>query len=253
MPGALGGWATGKMERRGAVPEPLKAPVRVVPVRVVRVRVAYWASNPVQHEAGLLSFTLMGVVVGSMKLVEREALQCFKQTPSVVLMPVRFIVIPAQLRASQRALIDWRSVVFVDAVLFLVRPLTLSELAGHSLKAPHLNQLLCATDNDFCIALFCIALVSKGEGRRFGHHRTLQLASHQATDPNLKGLTLQWRGYFAFDAEASDVRLAQLLAEGWTLQSTQFSAWHGWDAFKVRMDETGQDWLLLGGVSASGM
>ena len=375
--GGLGGWATGKMYRRGWVPEHLKAPVLMVLVLVV-----FWASNLVQHEAGLLSVTLMGLVVGNMKLVEREALQRFKENLTVVLLSVLFIIIPSQLQASQLALLDWRIVAFVAAILFVVRPLTiglatigadmrqqdklllawiaprgivaaatagifgpalvaagypdanqllpvtfliivatvlahglsigriarrldlaaksdngllivgasawtvalaqtlkkldidvllvdgvygrlkdarmagvetyygeiLSEHAEHTLESQHLNYLLCATDNDFYNALVC-----KAEGRRFGHHRTFQLATHQASGTELKQLTLQKRGYFAFDPETSFERLEQLLAEGWTVQTTKLTAKHSWADFKARLDQASPDWLLLGGVSASGM
>ena len=64
---------------------------------MVLVLVSYWASNRVQHEAGLLSVTLMGLVIGNMKLVEREELRHFKENLTVVLLSVLFIVIPSQL------------------------------------------------------------------------------------------------------------------------------------------------------------
>lgn len=100
----------------------------------------------------------------------------------------------------------------------------LSEHAEHTLESQHLNYLLCATDNDFYNALVC-----KAEGRRFGHHRTFQLATHLASGQELKGLTLQKRGYFAFDPAPSYESLDQLLAEGWTVQTTTLTcqAWLG--------------------------
>ncbi len=119
--GGLGGWLIGWLYRRGAVPEHLKAPILMVLVLVV-----YWVSNVVQHEAGLLSVTLMGLVIGNMKLVEREALQRFKEHLTVVLLSVLFIVIPSQLQASQLELLDWRVLGFVLAILLLVRPLTIA-------------------------------------------------------------------------------------------------------------------------------
>jgi len=374
--GGVGGWLTGWMYRRGAVPEHLKAPILMVLVLVV-----YWASNFVQHEAGLLSVTVMGLVVGNMKLVERESLQRFKENLTVVLLSVLFIVIPSQLRSSQLELLDWRMLLFVLAILVLVRPVTialvtigapmrkgdrmllawiaprgivaaatagifgpalvaagyadaekllpvtflviiatvlahgltigrlaqrldlasksangllivgatpwtcalaqtlkklqvevllvdgiyshlkearmsgvevyygeiLSEHAEHTLEAQHLSHLLCATDNDFYNALVC-----KAQGRRFGHHRTFQLATHQASGQELRQLTLQQRGYFAFDPEAKFELLHQRLADGWTLQSTKFTKTHGWNELKGRMGEPGQDWLLLCGVSPGG-
>lgn len=119
--GGLGGWLTGWLYRRGAVPVHLKAPILIV-----LVLVAYWASNLVQHEAGLLSVTVMGMVIGNMQLVERAALQRFKENLTVVLLSILFIVIPAQLGLQHLHQIDWRSIAFVLVLLFFVRPLAIA-------------------------------------------------------------------------------------------------------------------------------
>ncbi|MGR4869467.1 cation:proton antiporter [Variovorax sp. LARHSF232] len=118
--GGLGGWLIGWLYRRGGAPEHLKAPVLMVLVLAV-----FWLSNQVQHEAGLLTVTVMGLVIGNMDLVEREALQRFKEDLTVVLLSVLFIVIPSQLEAGELKLIDWRMVAFVLAIVFVVRPLTI--------------------------------------------------------------------------------------------------------------------------------
>ncbi len=374
--GGLGGWVIGKLYQRGAVPEHLKPPILMVLVLVV-----YWVSNLVQHEAGLLSVTLMGMVIGNMQLIERESLQRFKENLTVVLLSVLFIVIPSQLQASQLQLLDWRVLLFVLAVLLVVRPLTialatigapmrredkillgwiaprgivaaatagifgpelvasgypdadkllpltftiiivtvlahgltigrlarrldlaassengllivgssawavelarvlkrleidvlivdgvyrrlkdarmesletyygeiLSEHAEHTLEAQHLNHLLAGTVNDFYNALVC-----KAQGRRFGHHRTFQFATHQASGPELKRLTLQQRGHLAFGPEASFEMLHQRLSEGWKVQTTKLSKTYSWSDFSGRQGESGKDWFLLGGVSSTG-
>jgi NhaP-type Na+/H+ or K+/H+ antiporter len=118
--GGVGGWLIGWIFRRGFVPEQLKAPILMVLVLVV-----YWSSNLAQHEAGLLSVMVMGLVVGNMKLVEREALQRFKEHLTIILLSVLFIVIPSQLEAGHLKQIDARAVLFVLAVLLVVRPLTI--------------------------------------------------------------------------------------------------------------------------------
>jgi NhaP-type Na+/H+ or K+/H+ antiporter len=117
---ASAAFAIGFAFRRGWVPEHLKPPILMVLVLVV-----YWASNLVQHEAGLLSVTLMGVVLGNMRLVERESLRHFKENLTVVLLSVLFIVIPAQLGPEHLQLLDVRAVAFVAAVLLVVRPLAI--------------------------------------------------------------------------------------------------------------------------------
>ena len=118
--GGLGGWLTGRLYRRGVVPAHLKAPLLMVLVLAV-----YWASNLIQHEAGLLTVTIMGLVIGNMELVEREPLRHFKENLTIVLLSVLFIVIPSQIKISQLELLDWRVAAFVLAVLLLVRPLAI--------------------------------------------------------------------------------------------------------------------------------
>ncbi|MBK7564283.1 MAG: cation:proton antiporter [Propionivibrio sp.] len=118
--GGGGGWLTGWVYQRGLVPEHLKAPLLLVLVLFV-----YSASNMVQHEAGLLSVTAMGLILGNMKLVDREDLMRFKENLTVILLSVLFIVIPSQLDRQLAYLIDFRMILFVLAVLLVVRPLTI--------------------------------------------------------------------------------------------------------------------------------
>ena len=118
--GGLGGWATGWLYRRGAIPAHLKAPLLMV-----LVLVSYWAGNRIQNEAGLLSVTLMGMVIGNMQLVERDTLRRFQENLTVVLLSVLFIVIPSQLELAQLARLDWRVVLFLLALLFVVRPVSI--------------------------------------------------------------------------------------------------------------------------------
>lgn len=119
--GGLGGWFIGWLYKQGAVPSHLKAPLLMV-----LVLAAYWGSNLVQHEAGLLTVTVMGLVIGNMKLVEREPLRHFKEDLTIVLLSVLFIVIPSQLKFEQLELLDWRMAAFVIVVLLLVRPLSIA-------------------------------------------------------------------------------------------------------------------------------
>lgn len=119
--GGLGGFLTARLYQRGLVPFHLKAPLLMAVVLVV-----FWASNLIQHEAGLLSVTVMGVLFANMKLVERERLLHFKENLTLVLVSVLFIVIPSQLDADQLRLVDWRVLLFVLVTLVLVRPATIA-------------------------------------------------------------------------------------------------------------------------------
>jgi CPA1 family monovalent cation:H+ antiporter len=116
--GGLGGWAIGRLFQRGGVAEHLKPPLLMV-----LVLLAYHASNLVQHEAGLLTVTVMGMVLGNVPLAGREDLQRFKENLTVVLVSVLFIVITARLDLAQLAGLDLHAIAFVAAVLLLIRPL----------------------------------------------------------------------------------------------------------------------------------
>ncbi len=120
LTGGLGGWLVGKAYRKGFVPEYLKPPILMVLVLIV-----FSASNLVQKEAGLLSVTLMGMVLGNMQLGERDELQHFKENLTVILISVLFIVITSELELEQLAMIDFRIVLLVLAFLLLVRPLSI--------------------------------------------------------------------------------------------------------------------------------
>jgi len=374
--GGAGGWLTGWFYRRGAVPTHLKPPMLMV-----LVLAAYWASNQVQHEAGLLTVTVMGLVIGNMQLVEREPLRHFKENLTVVLLSVLFIVIPTQLDASHLQSIGLSSILLVLAVLVLVRPLTillatagapmrwqdkalmawvaprgivaaatasifgpalvaagypeaeilmplvfmvilvtviahgttlgplarrlglaaeeengllivgasdwthelagmlrehdidvliadgswhrlkpirmdgirtyygevLSEHAEHELDLEHLSYLLSATDNDYYNALVCKAM-----GGEFGHHRTFQLAPPKESSDEQRRLTLQQRGYFAFEPPVDAHTLQQRLSDGWTIQTTRLSEGFDMDRLKEKLGEPGENWLLIGSISPDG-
>lgn len=115
--GGGGGWLVSKLYSRGGVPEHLKPPVLMVLVLLV-----YTLSNQVQHEAGLLTVTIMGVVLGNVRMSGREDLQRFKENLTIVLVSVLFIVITARLDFDQLLLLNTPAVVMIAAVLLLVRP-----------------------------------------------------------------------------------------------------------------------------------
>lgn len=113
------GYLAGVMFRRGSVPEFLKQPVMLSAVVGV-----YTLSNLLQHEAGLLAVTVMGVVVGNMGIPSIDELRRFKEYISLLMVSTVFILLTASLDPSMLAKIDWRGVALVVAVLFVTRPLT---------------------------------------------------------------------------------------------------------------------------------
>ena len=118
--GVGGGWVVVRLFERGSVPEHLKAPLLLVIALLV-----YEVSNLTVKEAGLLTVTIFGIVLGNSSMAGVDELRRFKEHLSVLLISVLFIVLTANLSLSDLALIDWRAVALFVAILFLVRPMTI--------------------------------------------------------------------------------------------------------------------------------
>ena len=118
--GGLGGWLTGQAFLRGYVPEFLKSPVMLTLVLVVFV-----VSNAIQHEAGLLAVTIMGMVIGNMHIPGLQDMKRFKEYITVMLVSVVFVLLTADMDLRIARVIGWRGVALILAVLFICRPLTI--------------------------------------------------------------------------------------------------------------------------------
>ena len=117
--GVLSGWGIASAFRRGWVPEYMKVPVLFVTLLAI-----FAASNLVLHESGLLAVTIMGMWIANAKLPSYSELLRFKEHATVLLVSGVFILLAASLDFTTLATLDWRAVVFLAAVILLVRPLT---------------------------------------------------------------------------------------------------------------------------------
>jgi NhaP-type Na+/H+ or K+/H+ antiporter len=115
--GGLGGWLIGRALHRGLVPEYLKSPVLLALVLVI-----YALSELFQQEAGLLSVTVMGIVVGNMNLPGIDDMKRFKEYITIMLVSVVFVSLTADLDVASLGGIGWRGVALVTAIMFLSRP-----------------------------------------------------------------------------------------------------------------------------------
>jgi len=118
--GGLGGLAIGKAMRAGLVPEYLKSPMMLGLVLIV-----FELSNLVQHEAGLLAVTVMGIVVGNLNLPGIGDLRRFKEYITIMLVSVVFVSLTADLDTASLSAIGWRGIALILAVMFIARPLTI--------------------------------------------------------------------------------------------------------------------------------
>jgi len=110
---------------RGAIPEYLKVPVLFIVVISVFV-----LANMIEHEAGLVAVTVMGVALANTEFSSLRSIHPFKENIAVLLVSGIFILLASSLTMADLAYLDPRETVgqrfllFVLALLFIVRPLT---------------------------------------------------------------------------------------------------------------------------------
>lgn len=105
---------------RGLVPEYLKVPILLVMVVGIFV-----LCNAIEHEAGLLAVTVMGVALANMHVASLRSIHPFKQNIAVLLVSGIFILLSAGLDLAEFRRFEWQFGLFLLAVLFLVRPATI--------------------------------------------------------------------------------------------------------------------------------
>ncbi|MEM5474384.1 sodium:proton antiporter [Hoeflea sp. AS60] len=119
-----GGWLAAKLIVwsfvRGHVPEYLKAPVLLAAVVGV-----YAANNLVLEEAGLLTVTVMGMVLANSRIASLTDMRRFKETITTLLVSGVFIILTASLSLDEIRSLDWRAALFVAALLLVIRPVAI--------------------------------------------------------------------------------------------------------------------------------
>ena len=106
--------------RRGWVPEYLKPPVLFTIVLL-----CFELANLLQHEAGLLSVTAMGITLANSRIASINELRLFKENIAVILVSGVFIILTSNLTWDMMAQLDVRAFAFIAAMLFVVRPLAI--------------------------------------------------------------------------------------------------------------------------------
>ncbi len=116
--GGFTGFGLVRAMNRGWIAEHLKAPVILAATLL-----AFAASDALFHEAGLLAVTVMGVVMANLHSASLEGIREFKEDLATILVAMLFLLLSAQLTREDLADVTVGVVVFVLAVLFVVRPL----------------------------------------------------------------------------------------------------------------------------------
>ncbi|WP_044401151.1 sodium:proton antiporter [Lacinutrix sp. Hel_I_90] len=81
-------------------------------------------SDAFAHESGLLAVVVMGMVLGNSKSPYLKDLLYFKESLSVLLISILFILLAANINMEELYLIyNWKTVVLFAVIVFLIRPL----------------------------------------------------------------------------------------------------------------------------------
>ncbi len=135
--GAVGGYTFGLVLRQHLLPEFLH---NIGALALVFGTFAL--SNMLQPEAGLVTVTVMGVWLANMPGVDVEDILDFKESLSVLLISLLFIVLAARLEFSSMQQIGWPALWIFLAIQFLARPLNVMvSTMGSTLSWPERHLL----------------------------------------------------------------------------------------------------------------
>ncbi|SEK66985.1 NhaP-type Na+/H+ or K+/H+ antiporter [Atopomonas hussainii] len=119
--GAFCGWLLGIILRRHWLPEYLHNLAALSTVLV-----AFIVSNLVIHESGLLTVTVMGMWLANMRGVDVRHILHFKESLSVLLISVLFIMLAARLDLQQLTALGPGALILLLVVQFIARPLSIA-------------------------------------------------------------------------------------------------------------------------------
>nr|WP_299340530.1 sodium:proton antiporter [Allomuricauda sp.] len=88
------------------------------------VLLVFVESDVFAHESGLLAVVVMGMVLGNMNLPNLKELLYFKESLSVLLISILFILLAANINISDMKLIyNWNTVALFAIIVFVIRPI----------------------------------------------------------------------------------------------------------------------------------
>lgn len=160
--GSLAGWLFGSVLRSHWLPEFLHNVGTLSFVGAV-----FAVSNLIQHESGLLTVTIMGIWLANMKYVPMDDIIDFKESVSVLLISVLFIVLASRVDLVQLRNLGWSAAIIFIAIQFLSRPLSVMVSAwGSTLTWPERHLLAWIAPRGIVAAaisaLFSIGLIEAG-------------------------------------------------------------------------------------------
>jgi NhaP-type Na+/H+ or K+/H+ antiporter len=100
------------------------------------VMLVFVLSDLFAHESGLLAVVVMGMYLGNSDLPSLKELLYFKESLSVLLVSILFILLAANISVDDLLLVyNWKTAILLAIVIFVLRPLTVfASTIGSSLK-----------------------------------------------------------------------------------------------------------------------
>jgi len=92
-------------------------------VALAFVLASFAVANQFAHEAGLLAVTVMGMALTNMRQVNVDDIFDFKESLTLLLVAVLFIVLAARLDFADFRQLNWGLPLFLIAVMFVIRPM----------------------------------------------------------------------------------------------------------------------------------
>lgn len=111
---------TKRIFERGHMPEYLKAPFLVC-----LVLTAFFSCNALLYESGLIAVTVLGITLTNIHTRSIEEIKRFKETTTLLLVSGLFLLLTADLELEALLNLNWQSFIFIFALLFIIRPLTI--------------------------------------------------------------------------------------------------------------------------------
>ncbi|MHC4409925.1 MAG: cation:proton antiporter, partial [Planctomycetota bacterium] len=137
--GLIAGWALMQLLARYWIPDHLHNAAALG-----MAMLAFVVGNAAQHEAGLLSVTLMGVFLANQKRVQIDHIVEFKENVQVLLIAMLFILMAARLEFSELVDVGFGGVLFLIALIVVVRPIAIYACTAGSTLKPREKLFLAA-------------------------------------------------------------------------------------------------------------
>ena len=118
MTGIIAGYAFGLLLRHHLIPEKL-----INFASLATVCFVFAASDSWMHESGLLTVTVMGVLLANMKDVHIHSILEFKEDLTVVFVSSLFIVLAARLDLAGFMALGWSGLLLLMVMQFIARPM----------------------------------------------------------------------------------------------------------------------------------